>query len=85
MNFLIQVWFFLTPIAYPVSIVPEKYRFIYGLNPMVGVIEGIRWTLLGKEITSLKMMFISVYLIILLFIGGIYFFKNMEKTFADVI
>jgi lipopolysaccharide transport system permease protein len=84
-NFLIQIWFFLTPIAYPASIVPEKYRSIYGLNPMVGVIEGIRWSLLGKEITSLKMMFISVSLIIFLFIGGIYFFKNMEKTFADVI
>lgn len=85
MNFLIQVWFFLTPIAYPVSIVPEKYRFIYALNPMVGVIEGFRWCLIGKEMVSLRMFYFSLPLILLLLIGGIYFFKNMERNFADVI
>ncbi|HOK57270.1 MAG TPA: ABC transporter permease [bacterium] len=85
MNFLIQVWFFLSPIAYSSSIVPERYRFLYGLNPMVGVIEGFRWCLLGKEITSIKMMYFSIFIILILFIGGIYFFKNMEKSFADVI
>ncbi|MCX7917805.1 MAG: ABC transporter permease [bacterium] len=85
MNFLIQVWFFLTPITYPTSIIPEKFRLIYGLNPMVGVIEGFRWCILGKEITSIKMMYFSIFIIFILFIGGIYFFKNMERSFADVI
>ncbi|MCM8784625.1 MAG: ABC transporter permease [Candidatus Omnitrophica bacterium] len=85
MNFLIQVWFFLTPITYPISIVPERFRLIYNLNPMVGVIEGMRWCLIGKEIGSLNMMIFSLFIIFILFIYGLYFFKNMEKSFADVI
>ncbi|MCM8809508.1 MAG: ABC transporter permease [Candidatus Omnitrophica bacterium] len=85
MNFLIQVWFFLSPIVYPVSVIPEKFRLIYSLNPMVGVIEGTRWSLIGKEISSLNIMWLSLIIIFIFFIVGFYFFKNMERTFADVV
>ena len=83
--FLTQILFFITPVAYPSSLVPEPWRAIYSLNPMVGVIEGFRWALLGKAQPPSVVLVISVIAVIGLLIGGLYFFRYKEGTFADVI
>lgn len=84
-NFLIQFWLFATPVAYPSSIVPAKWRALYGLNPMAGVVEGFRWALLGKEEAPGAMLWVSVAVVILILIGGLYYFRRMEQQFADVV
>ena len=83
--FLMQIWMYASPIVYPASMIPEKYRFFYSLNPMAGVIEGFRWALLGKQSPDFAVMAISVAMVLLLISGGLVFFRNMEKTFADVV
>ena len=83
--FVTQVWMYASPVAYPVSMVPEKWRLLYSLNPMVGVIEGFRWALLGKGNPDFMMMAVSATVVLFLFVGGIIYFKRMEQTFADVI
>ena len=83
--FLTQFWMYATPIAYPLSLVPEKWRTIYGLNPMVGVVEGFRWSFLGKESPVFEVIAASVVVVLVLLIGGIVFFKRGEDTFADVL
>ncbi len=83
--FLTQLWLFSTPIAYSSSIVPEKWRTIYGLNPMAGVVEGFRWGLLGKEPPSAQMIMVSAVGILILLIGGLIYFRRTERTFADVV
>jgi len=83
--FLTQLWLFLTPIAYPSSLVPEKWRVIYGLNPMAGVVEGFRWALLGQTGQDWALITASIVIVIVLLIGGLIYFKRMERTFADII
>jgi lipopolysaccharide transport system permease protein len=83
--FVIQVWMYASPIAYPVSMVPEKWRLLYSLNPMVGVIEGFRWALLGRKSPDFMLMAVSASVVLVLLVGGIVYFKKMEQTFADVI
>lgn len=83
--FLVQFWLFLTPIAYPSSLVPEQWRWLYGLNPMVGVIEGFRWALLGSGNTPGPMVFVSAVVALLLLISGLYYFRRVERTFADMV
>jgi lipopolysaccharide transport system permease protein len=83
--FVTQVWMFASPIAYPVSAVPEQWRLLYGLNPMVGVIEGFRWALLGKAAPDFTMMAFSTTVVVACLVLGVVFFKRMERTFADVI
>lgn len=83
--FLTQFLLFASPIAYPASLVPEQYRTLYGLNPMAGVIEGTRWALLGTEAPNWALMAVSATVVAVLLAGGLYYFKRMEKTFADVI
>jgi lipopolysaccharide transport system permease protein len=83
--FLIQIWMYASPVAYPVSLIPERWRLLYSLNPMVGVIEGFRWTLLGKEAPAFGVIAVSAAVVVALLLGGIIFFKRMEHTFADVI
>ena len=83
--FLTQFWMFASPIAYPSSLVPEQWRFLYGLNPMAGVIEGFRWVLLGKVQPDFAMVAVSAGIVLLLFISGLIYFRRMEQTFADVI
>lgn len=83
--FLTQFWLFLTPIAYPSSLVPEWIRPLYGFNPMVGVVEGFRWALLGTTNQVGPMVFVSSLVVALLLAGGLIYFRRMEKTFADVI
>jgi lipopolysaccharide transport system permease protein len=76
---------FASPIAYPVSLVPENWRLLYSLNPLVGVIEGFRWALLGKQSPDFGMIAISAATILVLLVGGVFYFKRMERSFADVI
>jgi lipopolysaccharide transport system permease protein len=83
--FLIQFWLFATPIAYPSNLVPEPWRTIYGLNPMAGVVEGFRWALLGKTHAPGPLLAVSALTVIGLLIGGLYYFRRMEDTFADVV
>ena len=83
--FITQVWMFASPVIYPVSMIPEKYRSVYSLNPMVGVIEGFRWALLGKANPDFSVMAVSVVVVVSVFAGGLVFFRRMERTFADVV
>jgi lipopolysaccharide transport system permease protein len=83
--FLTQFWLFATPIAYPSSLVPEGWRVVYGLNPMAGVVEGFRWALLGTANAPGPMLAVSIAVVVALLIGGLYYFRRMEKTFADVV
>ncbi len=84
-SFLIQFWFFATPVVYPSSLVPEKWRLLYSLNPMVGVIEGFRGALLGKGQIIGPMFIVSIIVIVCLLITGSFYFRRMEKGFADVV
>lgn len=85
LNFLTQFWMFMTPVAYPSSIVPEKWRALYGLNPMAGVVEGFRWALLGKTQAPGPLLAVSIVAVILILIGGLFYFRRMEETFADIV
>ena len=83
--FLVQVWMYASPIVYPIETIPEGiWRWLYGLNPMVGVIQGFRWALLGGDPPDITMA-ISVAMVLVLLISGIYYFRRMEKTFADIV
>jgi lipopolysaccharide transport system permease protein len=83
--FLVQIWMFVSPVVYPVSMIPEKYRLLYSLNPMAGVIEGFRWALLGKAGPDFSVMAVSACVVLVLLIGGLVFFRSMEQSFADVV
>jgi lipopolysaccharide transport system permease protein len=83
--FLAQIWMYLTPIVYPSSLLEEPWRSIYGINPMAGVIEGFRWALLGTENTPTTLLIVSTTVSILILVSGAYFFRRMEKTFADIV
>ncbi len=83
--FLAQLWLFVTPVAYSSSLVPEKWQTLYGINPMVCVVEGFRWALLGKSMPPVPMLIISVLATAVLLSGGLFYFRRMEKTFADVV
>ena len=83
--FLTQFWLFLTPVAYPSTLVPVSWRALYGLNPMAGVVEGFRWALLGKTEGPGALLAVSVAITIVILVGGLYYFRRMEKTFADVV
>jgi lipopolysaccharide transport system permease protein len=83
--FLIQLWMFASPVAYPVSIVPERWRLLYSLNPMAGVIEGFRWALLGKESFDAQVAAVSAFAVVMLLVPAAIYFRKTERTFADVI
>lgn len=83
--FLTQFWLFATPIAYPSSLLGEPWRTVYGVNPMVGVIEGFRWALLGTQTSPGPIIAVSSLVALLVLVTGAYYFKRMEKTFADIV
>jgi lipopolysaccharide transport system permease protein len=83
--FLTQLWLFATPVAYPSSIVPAAWRAVYALNPMVGVVDGFRWALLGRTAAPLVTVAVSGLAVSALLIGGLFYFRRTERTFADVI
>jgi lipopolysaccharide transport system permease protein len=84
-SFLVQFWLFATPVVYPSSLIPEKWRPLYGLNPMAGVVEGFRWALLGRSQPPGLMLWISISVVVLMLVGGLYYFRRMEQQFADVV
>ncbi len=83
--FFVQIWMFASPIVYPISLIPEGWRTLYSLNPVVGVVEGFRWSLLGQHAPSIETIVPSVCIVLILLASGIVYFKRMERTFADVI
>lgn len=83
--FITQFWMLATPIAYPSTMLSEPWRTIYGLNPMVGVIEGFRWALLGSGVGPGPMVAVSTVVSILVLITGAFYFKRMERNFADIV
>jgi lipopolysaccharide transport system permease protein len=83
--FFTQIWMFMTPIAYPSSLLSGKWRVIYGLNPMAGVVEAFRWAMLGTKTAPSAMIGISWAAAVILLVSGAYYFRRMEKTFADVV
>ncbi len=83
--FLAQVWMYASPIVYPIETIPAGiWRWLYGLNPMVGVIQGFRWALLGGAPPDITMV-ISVVMVFILLVSGLFYFRRMEKTFADIV
>jgi lipopolysaccharide transport system permease protein len=82
--FLVQLWLFASPVVYSSNLLPHKFQAIYGLNPMSGVIEGFRWSLLGTEPPG-YLIAVSVTIVIVILISGAFYFRRSEKTFADVI
>jgi lipopolysaccharide transport system permease protein len=83
--FMTQFWMFATPIVYPSSLLSEPWRTIYGLNPMVGVVEGFRWALLGTQTAPGPIVIVSSMAAVMILIGGAFYFRKMEKTFADIV
>jgi len=83
--FLTQFWLFITPVAYPASMIPEQWRWLYALNPMTGVVEGFRWALLGTGSGPDLMLAVSTTISILALISGLFYFRRMERTFADMV
>jgi lipopolysaccharide transport system permease protein len=84
--FLTQFWLFMTPIAYPSSLIENPIlRAIYGLNPMVGVVEGFRWALLGVDTAPGPALIVSTLMATGLFVSGMFYFRRMEKGFADLV
>src|SRR5689334_12695097 len=83
--FLIQLWLFATPIAYPSSLLHEPWRTVYAINPLVGVLEGFRWALLRTDTAPGGMLVVSSLATLLIFLGGAMYFRRMESTFADLV
>ncbi|MGB7537219.1 MAG: ABC transporter permease [Anaerolineales bacterium] len=83
--FLTQFWMYATPIAYSSELIPGKWRWLYSLNPMTGVVEGFRWALLGKSTLDVQSLLISAAVVGVIFITGLYYFRRVESNFADVI
>jgi lipopolysaccharide transport system permease protein len=83
--FLVQVWMYCSPVVYPLSLIPESWRFVYSLNPMVGVIEGFRWSMLGTAAPNTAAIAIGAIVTLGMLVGGLVFFRRMERAFADVI
>jgi lipopolysaccharide transport system permease protein len=83
--FIVQFWMLATPIAYPSSLLREPWHTLYGLNPMVGVVEGFRWSMLGTSTAPGKSIIVSSAVALALLVSGTFYFKRMEKTFADIV
>lgn len=83
--FITQIWMYMTPVAYSASLVPEQWRWIYALNPMVGVINGFRWALMGQTQPDWSAIAMSTVVTISVLITGLYYFRRTEKTFIDIV
>ena len=83
--FIVQAWLFITPVAYSSSLIPEKWQWLYNLNPMTGVVDGFRWVLFGQASNINNMIFLSIGVVVFVAITGLIFFQRMELTFADMI
>lgn len=81
--FLVQVWMFASPVAYPSTLIPERWRWLYGLNPMAGVVEGFRWAVTGRGQSPGMMMLVSAGMVLVVMFGGLMCFKKLESVFSD--
>ncbi len=84
-QFLVQFWMFASPVAYSSRLLSEPWRTLYGLNPMVGALDGFRWALLGVSQPPGPMLYVSAAMAIIILVSGLYYFRRMEKSFADVV
>jgi lipopolysaccharide transport system permease protein len=85
LTFIVQFWLIASPVAYSSTLVPTRWRPLYGLNPMAGVIEGFRWALLGEARAPGLMLAVSCLVVAVVLVGGLYYYRRMEKTFADLV
>jgi lipopolysaccharide transport system permease protein len=76
---------YVTPVADPISIIPEKWRLLFGLNPMAGVVDGFRWALLGQQAEVAPLLIIAVVIVFILLTTGLIYFQRVEQTFADIV
>jgi lipopolysaccharide transport system permease protein len=83
--FLVQLWMLITPVGYSAKVVPERLALVFALNPMVGVVEGFRWALLGADTPPGPTLILSTSIALLVLISGLYYFRRMERTFADTV
>jgi lipopolysaccharide transport system permease protein len=83
--FLVQIWLFATPVAYSSSLVPERWRAVYGLNPMVAVVDGFRWMVAPAARLPGMVIGFAVGAVVLVLVAGLFFFRRVERTFADVV
>ena len=83
--FLIQVWMYASPVAYPLSLVPDRWRSLYSLNPIAGVIQGFRWALVGGDTPDMRLIAVSAGMVVAWLVIGVIFFRHMERTFADIV
>ena len=83
--FLLQIWMYVTPVVYGSTLIPERFRFLLALNPMTGVVEGFRWALLGTETAPGPIIWVSSLVAILLLVTGLFYFRRLETSFADVV
>jgi lipopolysaccharide transport system permease protein len=87
--FVIQIWMYVTPVVYSVTLIPERFRWVLALNPMTAVVEGFRWALLGSAMTAVSftngLFWVSVGIALAVFISGLFYFRSVERTFADII
>ncbi|MCU0606082.1 MAG: ABC transporter permease, partial [Candidatus Edwardsbacteria bacterium] len=81
--FVIQAWMFASPVAYSLMLIPARWQPLYALNPMVGVINGFRWAFLGSGLVPLNTMLVSLCAGLAILVSGAFYFRRMEKTFAD--
>jgi lipopolysaccharide transport system permease protein len=83
--FMMQLWMFATPVVYPSSLVPGRYRVLYGLNPMAGVVDGFRWAILGTRSPGWAPLGVSLLVVSAVLVGGLYYFRRVERSFADMV
>jgi lipopolysaccharide transport system permease protein len=83
--FLVQAWFFLTPVTYPTRLLSGPWQVVYALNPMAGVVEGFRWALLGTDTAPGPLIFVSSIAALVILVSGVFYFHKMEKTLADIV
>jgi len=83
--FLVQFWMFASPVAYPSTLVPQRWRVLYGLNPMAGVIDGFRWAITGQNPPSATLLAASAAAVVAMVVAGLWYFRRMEATVADVV
>jgi len=83
--FLVQIWMYLSFVFLPANLIPEKWRWLFSLNPMFGVIEGFRWALLGQELPANSEFWISAVMVVVVLVSGLYYFRRMERVFADLV
>jgi len=85
LQYFIQVWMYASPVVYPISMIPERWRPLFALNPAVGFIEGFRWAVLGHSVLTPALLCITIVMSLVALFSGAFFFRRAERGFADII